>query len=460
MMREKKGGNSFWLGLVTGLIIALFITAVVFIVRVISGAGNTDPRTERIARGLASESTASASEKTGESSEGKSTVVAEGDKEEQGTGETTEEDKPAVVEDGYVLDNADVLKKIDTIEEMINKHYIEGVDNETLEKGIYSGMMDSLGDPYARYYDPEEWIEAQQDFGGIYYGIGVYLTKDEKYFVPRVTGVIKNTPAEEMGMQEDDLIVTVDGVDIYDYDLSDAVKLIKGAQGTYAHLEIVRGEGADRKVLELDVERRKVETPTVYYEDLGDGIAYIAISEFDDVTAPQFSEALQEARDNNMKGMVLDLRSNPGGSVYAAVDIARMLLPAGLVVYTEDKYGQRIEYDCDGAHELEVPMMVLVNKNTASSAEILSGAIKDHKKGKLIGTTTFGKGIVQNLYQLEDGSAIKMTTSSYFTPNGHNIHKIGIEPDIELEFDPDANTADGTDNQLERAKDELKKEMQ
>ncbi len=222
-------------------------------------------------------------------------------------------------------------------------------------------------------------------------------------------------------------------------------------------MTIIRGEGTDREELDFTVERRKVETPTVEYEKKENGIAYIQISEFDAVTVDQFAEALAEAKADNLKSLIIDLRSNPGGSLKAVVDIAGMLLPAGRVVYTEDKYGKQIEYTCDGKHELNVPMVVLVNGNSASASEILAGAIKDYKKGTLMGTTTFGKGIVQQLFTMTDGSAVKLTVSHYYTPNGNDIHKVGIEPDVEIKFDAEAYKADKTDNQLDAAIEYLSK---
>lgn len=236
-------------------------------------------------------------------------------------------------------------------------------------------------------------------------------------------------------------------------DLSEIVARIKGEAGTTVHLTIYREGETD--YLEVDVERRKIESPTVNYEMYDNGVGYIQITEFDEVTTDQFKEALAVIKGSDAKGLILDLRSNPGGSLPVVVDIARSILPKGLIVYTEDKYGERDEYTCDGKRELQIPMVVLINGNSASASEILAGAIKDYDKGTLIGTTTFGKGIVQRVLPLTDGTALKLTISSYFTPKGNNIHGIGIEPDIECEFDSDAFYEDQVDNQLERAKQEI-----
>ena len=232
---------------------------------------------------------------------------------------------------------------------------------------------------------------------------------------------------------------------------TDVVGLIKGEEGTYVNITVVREGESD--YLSLDVQRRKVNIPTVEFKMLDDEKAYIQITEFDSITVDQFAEAMAMARGNHMKGLVLDLRGNPGGSLDAVVEVSQMLLPKGLIVYTEDKYGKRQEYSCDGKREIEVPLVVLIDGNSASASEILAGAIKDYGIGTLVGTTTFGKGIVQSIIPLEDNSAVKVTISRYFTPNGNNIHGIGIEPDVECIFDGDAyyNNPDRPDNQLEEA---------
>ena len=215
------------------------------------------------------------------------------------------------------------------------------------------------------------------------------------------------------------------------------------------HLTLVRNGEED--YVEVDVTRRKVESPTVNYEMMENDIGYIQITEFDQVTIDQFTEALAVCKGSDMKGLVLDLRSNPGGSLNVVCEIARKLLPEGLIVYTEDKYGQKEELTCDGTNEIQVPVVVLVNGYSASASEILAGAIQDHEKGILMGTKTFGKGIVQRVISLSDGSAVKLTISTYYTPNGKDIHGVGIEPDEVVEFDADLYYDEGIDNQLEAA---------
>ena len=400
-MEEKEKRNSgFWTGFLTAMIIVFFIVCILLCIKIFVRAvgGNGNAKNDRL------------------------------------------------------LEDAEVKQKVNELEDIIDRDFIDSVSDDQLSEGMYRGIMEALDDPYAEYYNTEEWIEMQNDTEGIYFGIGAYLMKDMDYLYPRVTGIIDNTPAQEAGLKTDDIIVEVEGEEVYDMSLTDVVNRIRGEEGTKVHLKIIRGaDTADREELEFDVERRKVETPTVTSEMKDNNIGYIRISEFDTVTVDQFAEALAEVKGKNATGLIIDLRDNPGGSLKSVVDIAGMLLPAGKVVYTEDKYGRQDVYECDGKHEINIPMAVLVNGNSASASEILAGAIKDYKKGTLIGTTTFGKGIVQRIFELKDDSAVKLTVSHYYTPNGNDIHKVGIAPDVELEFDREAYEKDETDNQLQKA---------
>ena len=341
------------------------------------------------------------------------------------------------------------LNKLDVIEETIEKYYLEDVDEQTLEDGIYKGMVESLGDPYSTYYAPDELEQIQEKTEGIYYGIGAYIGIDTETSLPRLTGIIDGTPAQESGLRAGDLIYQVDGTDVQGLELEQVTSLVKGEEGTTVHLTIIREGESD--YLEIDVVRRQVESPTVNQEMLDDRIGYIQITEFDTVTLDQFTEALAVCRGKGMEGLILDLRGNPGGNLSTVCEIARQILPEGLIVYTEDKNGKRAEYSCDGEHEMTEELVVLVDGNSASASEILAGAIKDYGIGTLVGTTTFGKGIVQRIISLTDGSAVKLTVSHYYTPNGNNIHEVGIEPDVEIAFDGDAYYNDDVDNQLQKA---------
>lgn len=357
--------------------------------------------------------------------------------------------------------DASVVKKLQALESTIDKYYyLDEVGNEELQDGIYKGMMQALGDPYSEYYTAEELNSVMDQTEGVYYGIGAYVSLDTVTGLPKVSGTIADSPAEAADLRENDLIYEVDGTSTYGLTLTTAVALIKGPEDTDVTLTIIREGESD--YLKVTLTRKKVITPTVKLTMLEDNMAYIQISEFDEISIDQFADALATAKGSGMEGMIMDLRGNPGGSLNAVVEMARMILPEGMIVYTEDRDGNRSEFTCDGTKELDVPLVVLVNENSASAAEIMSGAIKDYGVGTLVGTTTFGKGIVQKIIPFRDGSAVKLTISAYYTPNGNNIHGIGIEPDVVCEFDSEAyyGSKDRPDNQLEKAKEVLREQMQ
>ena len=367
------------------------------------------------------------------------------------------EERPTAVElseDSAI--NLETVQKLQALEAVIDKNfYLEGLTDEKLREGLYKGMLEALDDPYSEYYTEAELNELMNQMSGIYYGIGAYVSIDKESSLPKISGIIAGTPAEAAGLRANDLIYQVDDISTYGLTLTEAVSYIRGEEGTEVTLTIIREGISD--YLQVVTTRQRVVSPTVEYEMLDNGMGYIQIVEFDDVTADQFADALATLRGSDMKGLILDLRANPGGGLTSVVDIAQMLLPEGLIVYTEDKEGKRVEYKCNGTREIEIPMVVLVDMNSASAAESLAGAIQDYEKGTLIGTTTFGKGIVQQIIPFKDGSAMKVTVSGYYTPKGRNIHGTGIEPDIVCEFDGETyyNTEGAYDNQLEKAKEVL-----
>ncbi len=418
---QDKSGKFFWGGLFTGLIMSLLVVSSVYVVNRIQYAHKSGQTVGLHTR-----------EESQENTDGESV-----------TGEAV---------------NEDTVAKMKIIENVIDTYfYKENVDKDAMVDGIFKGMVESLGDPYSEYYSKEELESLYQDSLGVYYGVGAYVSLDTTTGLAKVSGIIADSPAEEADLRAEDIIYKVDDVDVTGMTLQETVSLIKGDENTTVKLTLIR----DGKEIEKEVTRRKVESPTVKFEMLDDGMAYIQITEFDTVTVDQFTEAMAMARGNDMKGLILDLRSNPGGNLSSVVSIAKQMLPKGLIVYTEDRDGNREEYSCDGSKELDVPMVVLVNGNSASASEILAGAIKDYGIGTLVGTTTFGKGIVQRPIELSDGSAVKLTISSYYTPNGINIHGIGIEPDVECEFDSERYYSDEAyDNQLEKAKEVLLQKME
>ncbi len=349
--------------------------------------------------------------------------------------------------------NTGTLRKMKTVEDVIDKYfYGEEVTDADLQEGIYKGMVEALDDPYSEYYSKEELEEVMESNQGISYGIGAYISLSPTMELPMISGVMEGAPAEEAGLREGDIIYEVDGESTQGYSLTKVVSMVKGDENTPVVLTIYR-EG-EPEFLEIEAVRGKlIEVETVQSTMIEDtnGIGYLQIQEFDAITTDQFNEKMAELKAADMKGLILDLRSNPGGDLTAVTEVARRILPAGLITYTEDKYGERKEYTCSGEYELQIPMVVLVNEYSASASELLAGAIKDHNKGTILGTTTFGKGIVQRITQLEDGTAVKLTVSSYFTPSGVNIHGTGIVPDIELEYDYELAEKEGIDNQVEKA---------
>lgn len=347
-----------------------------------------------------------------------------------------------------IIDKA-TEQKLNTLQAIIEKNYLSDYTDEDLENGLYKGIMDGLGDPYSVYYTEEEYKELTEDSEGIFEGIGAYLSQNPDTKVVTISRPIPDSPAEKAGLLTGDILVEVDHENVEGDDLNITVAKIRGKAGTKVNIGIKR-EGRDG-VIRFDIVRGKVESLTIDSKMLDNSIGYIQILEFDDITSKQFVKAFEDLKREEMRGLIIDLRDNPGGSVKTCVEIADELLPEGLIVYTEEKDGTRDEYTSSGDSYYDGPLVLLVNGNSASAAEIVTGAVKDYGTGTILGTTTYGKGIVQRILPLGDGTGVKLTIANYFTPNGNNIHGIGIEPDEVLELDVDAYLEDQTDNQLDRA---------
>ena len=340
-------------------------------------------------------------------------------------------------------DQSEVSSKMQELQSYIDRYYLFDYEKENEESGIYKGMMAGLGDVYTTYYTADEYASFMENSNGSYSGIGAMLSQDYTTGIITVVKVFEGSPAEEAGIQPDDILYKVKGEEVTGEDLNLVVTDLKGEEGTDVDISMMR----DTEVLDFTLTRRSIEVPTVEYKMLDENIGYIAISEFDDVTDEQFIAALDDLKSQGMKNLAIDLRNNGGGLVDVTCNILDQLLPEGLIVYTEDKNGDRQEEYSDAEHYFDGKMAVLVNGNSASASEIFAGAIKDYGVGTLIGTQTFGKGIVQSLFPLSDGSAVKITVSRYYTPEGNNIHGVGITPDIILERD----TESEEDNQLQKA---------
>ena len=360
--------------------------------------------------------------------------------------------------DNKVL-NRKTIGKIEELLAYIDLYYNDEYDADDVRDAIYEGTLSGLGDPYSVYYTADDYKDLQISTSGNYYGIGAGLLQNAKTMEVTVSKVYEGTPAEDAGLEDGDQILKVDDVEATSMELSNLVKKIRGEEGTTVHLQIYRESSGE--TLEVDVKRANVDLPSVSYEMLDGSIGYIQISEFQSNTAKQFKAAVKDLQSQDMKSMIVDVRSNPGGLITSVVDILDQILPEGTVVYTEDKYGKRENYTSD-SNCLKLPIAVLVNENSASASEIFAGAIKDYNYGTLIGVKTFGKGIVQTVYPLEDGDAIKITTAKYYTPNGNYIHKVGITPNIEVEYNysgpKDEKYDKKYDNQLQKAIEVLQDE--
>lgn len=351
------------------------------------------------------------------------------------------------------LDMEAVGEKAEQIEEIVNQYYLDEIDETAVESQLYKGMIQGLGDSYADYYTKEELQKVQESTSGVYTGIGVALSQDADTGIITVVKCYENTPAQEVGILAGDVLYKVEDQEVTGMDLTSVVARIKKEEGSTVKLTIARENEAD--YLEFDVERRDVEVPTVAHEMLDNRVGYIAISAFDTVTEQQFRAAREDLESQGMEKLVIDLRNNLGGVLDTVCNILNEMLPKGLIVYTEDKNGERTEYQSDGKQEFRLPLVVLVNEYSASASEIFAGAIKDYGIGTLVGTTTYGKGIVQRLFPLSDGTAVKMTIAKYYTPKGNDIHKTGVKPDVEVELEESLRQksviSKEEDNQLQKA---------
>lgn len=342
--------------------------------------------------------------------------------------------------------------KLSHLYEFVTTSFLFDYDKEDVVEGIYKGMFEALGDEYSEYYTAEEYKEMMESSSGVFEGIGAYLQLDVDRNCVYVVRTIKDSPAEAVGVESNDYIIEVDGEDMQGASLDSVVSKIRGPKGTTVHIKFWRADD----FVEYDIERNTVYEDSVHSEVLEDNIGLISISSFDDDTNKEFESNLKELTDQKITSLIIDLRSNGGGYVDTAVDVADQILGEGTVVTLKSKTGQSQEYRSDAERKLDLPIVVLIDGNTASASEILTGALRDYGVATTVGTRSFGKGIVQDVIDLEDGSGIKITAAEYFTPDGECIHKVGIEPDIMIEFDRDAYLNDDIDNQLEKAKEVVK----
>ena len=444
MENEKKNKNKFWKGVLVGALVTSFAGLVIVgIAAGISIIGHTVMGGQGIA-GI---------------------IESSGSPEEES------------------LNYQRIGNKLDLLEQVVDNYFLfeENVDTVQMEAGIYKGMLAGLEDPYTTYYTAEEYRAMTEETEGVYCGIGVQVSQNLETGIITILRVFPGSPAEEAGLKKGDILYKVGALDVYDQELDTLVsQYIRGEEGTFVDLTVLR----DGEEISATVERRMVESVTVEAQLLPDKTGYVMVTQFDLVTADQFISAVDSLEKQGMERLVIDLRDNPGGVVDACVKMAAYLLPEdqyeGTILSTADKNGKGDRYYCQGGkllfegsgsnpeypmddgHELDMPIAVLINGMSASASEVFAGALRDYGLATLVGTTSFGKGIVQALLPLDDGSAVKVTIAHYYTPAGHDIHKKGLEPDVEIELELDEDLIGqydvplDRDNQVQKAIEVLK----
>ena len=361
-------------------------------------------------------------------------------------------------------ENQKHMAQMEAMKELIDENFLFDYDQKQLYDGSLKGMFENLKDPYTAYYTKDEFDKLMESVNGKYAGIGVAVQASDEGYIKAIS-VFDESPAKKAGIEVGDYITKVDGQNYSADQLEEAVSKIRGNVGEKVKITVLRKNDKDKaEEKEIEVERADVKVDTVdskVVEKDGNSVGYIKIKEFEDVTKEEFAKELKSLKDQNVDGIVMDLRNNPGGSLDVCLAIADTFLDEGVIVSTVDKKGKEIVENSDKEMD-KTPMTVLINENSASASEILAGAFKDRGRAKIIGKTSFGKGIVQKLFPLEDGSGVKITISEYFTPNKTKIHKIGVKPDVEVENNND-NILDieklDQDDQFNKAMDTLLDEI-
>lgn len=372
-----------------------------------------------------------------------------------GTSKTTKKSSSGSDSSEELLDDS-TKAKLELLEQLVDESYSGDIDMDDLQEGLYRGYIDGLGDKYSVYYDEDETKALMQSTSGEFGGIGALFSQDKDTKVITFLKVYEGSGAEEAGFKVDDILYKVDGKDISGEDLSEVVSKIRGDEGTTVELTVLRGD--DGEEYTATVTRKIVQTDTVYHEMKEDKIGYIQVTEFDDVTTDQYKEALEDLENQGMKGLVVDLRNNPGGNVDTVTDMLDLMLPEGTTLSIKDKQGKESVYESDDEHQFTKPLVVLVNENSASASEIFSGAIQTFGTGEVVGTTTYGKGVVQQIFDLKDGTSVKLTIAEYLIAGQFGINGKGVTPDVEVQYEKDAQNPD-RDNQLEKALEEVKNKL-
>lgn len=353
----------------------------------------------------------------------------------------------------------DIIRELEPLVEVIktvDKRYIGDVEINRLVTGAIKGAIDSLNDPYSAYFTAEEFKNFMISIQGSFEGIGISVTMDDDGLV-RVISPIEDTPGHKAGILPDDKIIQINDIPVKGLTLDEAVSLMRGPKGTKVTLHIKR-EGIDN-ILTFEIIRDSIELKTVRHRIIGEDIGYIRITSFDENTSKEFKKSLNELNSKKVRGLILDLRNNPGGLLNECVKVADELVGENLIVYTEDKTGNRTSEYRSGRNKINIPLVILINKYSASASEIVAGAVQDTKSGVLVGTKTFGKGSVQEPTVFKDGSGLKLTIAKYYLPSGRSIDGIGVEPDIVVELPKGVdifNVSEEQDTQLQKAIEVIK----
>ena len=357
------------------------------------------------------------------------------------------------------LKSNNLSRTLEKYKEIIDKYYLGEVDEEKLKEGAIKGYIEGLGDPYTEYISQEDMEDYLDDTMGNFVGIGIYMIKNTQYDKIQVLSTIKGSPAEKVGVQAGDLILTVNGVEYKADDMTTASNNIKGEEGTQVTIELLRGT----ETIKYEVTREKIKVNQVEGKVISNNIGYIKFTSFDETTADDFKAKYQELEKQGIKSLIIDLRNNGGGIVDQALEIADFVADKdSVLLYEVDKNNKETVKKSKIEPIINMPIIILTNENTASASEILAGALKDLGKAKTVGTTTYGKGVIQQILKLSDGSGLKITIEEYQTPNRNKIHKVGIEPDEKVELPENINNVlnvkESEDTQLQKAIEMLRKE--
>ena len=361
------------------------------------------------------------------------------------------------------IDYSQVMSNVQKLQEMINEKFLDVNDADVdLELGIYKGVMESLKDPYSEYYSEEEFKALNEQTAGEFGGIGVEVTLNENGLI-EIVSPIKGTPGEKAGLRTGDIITHIEGEAVNGYSLNQAVTLMRGEANTDVNITILRGTGKNQEVKDFKITRAIIEVESVHSQMLDNNIGYVLLTGFQERTAKDFKTAVDSLISKGAKSLILDLRNNPGGLLDQTVEIADYLMDEATVIsvrYKKDKNNEDIKIK-DG--KMDIPMITLINGGSASASEVLSGALQDNKRSLIVGELSFGKGIIQQIYPINNNGkkeGVKITVAEFYTPNGKQIHKVGISPDYEVKI-PDGVTKIGVENleddtQLQKAIELLK----